>query len=62
MCHESLEISLNEKMNIIAGQHGSGKSTILTALALGLGAKISQSSKEINWEGENLKIIFNFCK
>lgn len=38
MCHHHLEIELDPNINFITGQNGSGKSTILTALCVGLGA------------------------
>ncbi|EFN87370.1 Structural maintenance of chromosomes protein 6 [Harpegnathos saltator] len=39
MCHDALEIKLNENVNFIVGRNGSGKSAILTALTVGLGAR-----------------------
>lgn len=39
MCHENLTVSLAEKMNFVVGHNGSGKSAILSGLAVALGAK-----------------------
>ncbi|KAG5311912.1 SMC6 protein, partial [Pseudoatta argentina] len=45
MCHDALEITLNENVNFIVGQNGSGKSAILTALTIGLGARANVTSR-----------------
>lgn len=45
MCHEALEITFNENVNFIVGHNGSGKSAILTALTIGLGAKANVTSR-----------------
>ncbi|BEJ01991.1 hypothetical protein CcaverHIS631_0606730 [Cutaneotrichosporon cavernicola] len=39
MCHENLTVTLAEKMNFVVGHNGSGKSAILSGLAVALGAK-----------------------
>lgn len=39
MCHENLTVSLAEKINFVVGHNGSGKSAILSGLAVALGAK-----------------------
>ncbi|XP_014472533.1 PREDICTED: structural maintenance of chromosomes protein 6 isoform X2 [Dinoponera quadriceps] len=45
MCHAALEIELNENVNFIVGRNGSGKSAILTALTVGLGARANVTSR-----------------
>lgn len=45
MCHDSFEIQLGPQINFIIGKNGSGKSAILTALSVGLGAKASDTSR-----------------
>ncbi|XP_077272905.1 structural maintenance of chromosomes 6 [Temnothorax americanus] len=45
MCHDALEITLNENVNFIVGRNGSGKSAILTALTVGLGARANVTSR-----------------
>lgn len=49
MCHTALEVNFNERVNFVIGANGSGKSAILTALTLGLGAraKITDRGKDI---------------
>ncbi len=39
MCHSSLIIELEDHVNFITGQNGSGKSAILTALCVAFGIK-----------------------
>lgn len=51
MCHEALEIVLNENVNFIVGRNGSGKSAILTALTVGLGAKANVTSRGTSVKG-----------
>ncbi|XP_070161215.1 structural maintenance of chromosomes protein 6 [Polyergus mexicanus] len=62
MCHEALEIVLNENVNFIVGRNGSGKSAILTALTVGLGARANVTSrgtsvKEFIKKGKNSATI-----
>ncbi|XP_072747857.1 structural maintenance of chromosomes protein 6 [Anoplolepis gracilipes] len=62
MCHEALEIVLNENVNFIVGRNGSGKSAILTALTIGLGARANVTSrgtsvKEFIKKGKNSATI-----
>ncbi|KAF7989672.1 hypothetical protein HCN44_008346 [Aphidius gifuensis] len=40
-CHELLEVDFNPSVNFIVGKNGSGKSAILAALTVGLGARAS---------------------
>jgi len=56
MCHDALEITLNENVNFIVGRNGSGKSAILTALTVGLGARANVTSR-----GTSVKGIIIFC-
>ncbi|KAJ8681598.1 hypothetical protein QAD02_017390 [Eretmocerus hayati] len=45
MCHDHLEVVFNEQVNFIIGKNGSGKSAILTALTVGLGARASATDR-----------------
>ena len=45
MCHDALEVKLNKKVNFIVGANGSGKSAILTALTVGLGARANVTNR-----------------
>ena len=51
MCHEAFEIVLNENVNFIVGRNGSGKSAILTALTVGLGARANVTSRGTSVKG-----------
>ncbi|KAL0107751.1 hypothetical protein PUN28_014797 [Cardiocondyla obscurior] len=62
MCHNALEIKLNKNVNFIVGRNGSGKSAILTALTVGLGARANVTSrgssvKEFIKKGKHTAII-----
>ncbi|EED14151.1 DNA repair protein Rad18, putative [Talaromyces stipitatus ATCC 10500] len=50
MCHEHFSVDLGPLINFIVGKNGSGKSAILTALTLCLGAKASVTNR-----GQSLK-------
>lgn len=50
MCHDSLELEFGPQINFIIGRNGSGKSAILTAILVGLGAKASETNR-----GNNIK-------
>lgn len=45
MCHENLTVTLAEKINFVVGHNGSGKSAILTGLAVALGAKATTTGR-----------------
>lgn len=45
MCHEHFELQLGPRLNFIVGNNGSGKSAILTAITIGLGAKASDTNR-----------------
>ncbi|CCK69031.1 DNA repair protein SMC6 KNAG_0B06010 [Huiozyma naganishii CBS 8797] len=45
MCHEHFEMDLGPKLNFIVGNNGSGKSAILTAITVGLGAKAAETNR-----------------
>lgn len=45
MCHEHFELELGPKLNFIVGNNGSGKSAILTAIAVALGAKVADTNR-----------------
>lgn len=57
MCHENFEMEFGPRLNFIVGNNGSGKSAILTAITVGLGAKASETNR-----GNSLKdLIKNGC-
>lgn len=45
MCHSLLEVEFKKNVNFLTGRNGSGKSAILTALVVGLGAKASLTNR-----------------
>lgn len=47
-CHDNLEIKFNRNTNFIVGRNGSGKSALLTALVVGLGARASATDRGNN--------------
>ncbi|KZC07283.1 PREDICTED: structural maintenance of chromosomes protein 6 [Dufourea novaeangliae] len=51
MCHDALEVVLNPNVNFIVGRNGSGKSAILTALTVGLGARANVTSRGASVKG-----------
>ncbi|SCU77907.1 LAMI_0A02740g1_1 [Lachancea mirantina] len=62
MCHENFEINLGPQLNFIVGRNGSGKSAILTAITVGLGAKAAETNrgaslKDLIREGCNMAKI-----
>ncbi|KAI4490402.1 hypothetical protein M0802_010673 [Mischocyttarus mexicanus] len=48
MCHDAMQVTLNQNVNFIVGRNGSGKSAILTALTVGLGAKANVTSRGVS--------------
>ncbi|CCF56039.1 hypothetical protein KAFR_0A06040 [Kazachstania africana CBS 2517] len=48
MCHENFEMELGPRLNFIVGNNGSGKSAILTAIAVGLGVKASETNRGVS--------------
>lgn len=48
MCHTNFEVNLNKCVNIFMGLNGSGKSAILTAIAIGLGSRASSTARSTN--------------
>lgn len=52
MCHENLTVTFGERINFVVGHNGSGKSAILTGLAVALGAKAN-----ITGRGAGLKTM-----
>lgn len=61
MCHDALEITLNENVNFIVGRNGSGKSAILTALTVGLGARANVTSRGTAVKGIIILCGFFYC-
>lgn len=60
MCHDALEITLNKNVNFIVGRNGSGKSAILTALTVGLGARANVTSRGTSVKGYYITICLFF--
>lgn len=54
-CHESTDLVLNDNVNFFVGPNGCGKSAILTALAVGLGANVDRFGVTENKGDEFLK-------
>lgn len=52
MCHRNLTVDFNQRTNLIVGRNGSGKSAILTALIIGLGAKANATDRSSNIKRE----------
>ncbi|OBZ83040.1 Structural maintenance of chromosomes protein 6 [Choanephora cucurbitarum] len=48
MCHKYLKIDFGPKINFVVGYNGSGKSAILTAITLALGANASSTNRGKN--------------
>ncbi|KAK6498566.1 Structural maintenance of chromosomes protein 6, variant 2 [Arthrobotrys musiformis] len=62
MCHPCLEMKFGPFMNFVVGQNGSGKSAVLTALTLCLGAKAAVTNRGGNIksfikEGEHMAVV-----
>ncbi|KKA29293.1 hypothetical protein TD95_002504 [Thielaviopsis punctulata] len=62
MCHERLHVELGPLINFVVGENGSGKSAVLTAITLCLGAKASSTNrggslKSFVKEGKDQSII-----
>ncbi|KAL7423017.1 Structural maintenance of chromosomes protein 6 [Cryptotrichosporon argae] len=57
MCHSHLSVDFQPSLNFIVGHNGSGKSAILTAIAVALGGTVNQTGR-----GNGLKdLIKNEC-
>ena len=52
MCHSNFSLRLGPRLNFIVGNNGSGKSAILTAITIGLGAKATTTNR-----GTSLKVL-----
>jgi recombinational DNA repair ATPase RecF len=48
MCHSNFEVVFNKCVNVIVGLNGSGKSAILTAIAIGLGSRATATARSTN--------------
>lgn len=48
MCHRNFEVNLNPNVNVFVGLNGSGKSAILTAIAIGLGSNAKSTARSTN--------------
>ena len=51
MNHRHLEVPFGDKINFVTGKNGSGKSAIVTALLIGLGAKASFTQRAASTKG-----------
>ncbi|XP_066600099.1 structural maintenance of chromosomes protein 6 [Prorops nasuta] len=51
MCHGGLDIKLNKNVNFVVGSNGSGKSAILAALTIGLGARANVTNRSTSLQG-----------
>lgn len=58
MCHGNLAIDFNENINLLVGANGSGKSAIITALAVGLGAKATVTNRSQNLKRKWFLLFF----
>lgn len=54
MCHDCLEVTFNRYINFITGRNGSGKSAILTALTVGLGARANVTNRGTAIKGNSV--------
>lgn len=45
MCHKNLSVDFNLQTNLVIGENGSGKSAILTAMIVGLGARANVTNR-----------------
>lgn len=66
MCHTCLELDFCPCLNVITGENGSGKSAILTAIQVCLGAKSNtthrgQKLKDLIQTGKEY-VIFSFLQ
>lgn len=52
MCHKYLKVDFGPKINFVIGHNGSGKSAILTAITIALGAKATSTNR-----GKNLSSL-----
>lgn len=62
MCHSNFKVELNMNVNVLVGLNGSGKSAILTAIAIGLGSRASSTArssslKDLVKQGESAATI-----
>ncbi|CAO3596582.1 unnamed protein product [Absidia cylindrospora] len=62
MCHKYLKMDFGPKINFVIGHNGSGKSAILTALIVALGAKANSTNRGKNLsslirEGSNASLV-----
>ncbi|ORZ12709.1 hypothetical protein BCR42DRAFT_331345 [Absidia repens] len=62
MCHKYLKMDFGPKINFVIGHNGSGKSAILTALIVALGAKANSTNRGKNLsslirEGTNASLV-----
>lgn len=53
-------INFNERVNLLVGNNGSGKSAILTALVVGLGCKASATNRSSNIKRKDLHYFKQF--
>ncbi|SSD58384.1 related to Structural maintenance of chromosomes protein 6 [Saccharomycodes ludwigii] len=61
MCHENFELEFGPRLNFIIGNNGSGKSAILTAITVCLGAKATTTNRGTSLK-DLIKADCNTCK
>lgn len=62
MCHHNLEVELGPRINFIVGENGSGKSAVLTALCLTLGANSRKTERSVKGIKGFIREGANFAK
>ena len=62
MCHHNLEVELGPRINFIVGENGSGKSAVLTAMCLTLGANSRKTERSVKGLKGFIREGANFAK
>ena len=62
MCHHNLEVELGPRINFIVGENGSGKSAVLTAMCLTLGANSRKTERSVKGIKGFIREGANFAK
>ena len=58
-CYEDIDIDFNEKLTVIAGENGAGKTSVLEAIAIGLGTMLQpiEGAKSLGIEKNQARLI-----